>query len=171
MQRTDATLVVTSMLAAALSLGTTLVSCGSDDGAPGDTVDGAAAVTALVNWAAEELPVVENESGEVELPVVYVTAQSGDTMDAGLQASVVADTTESATVRFADDRIEAIDDQTDNDAVRDGGVMLVVGELPEPAPTLTVDVEWYESLDSSSVLVVQIDAAESGAAVITAKSD
>jgi hypothetical protein len=58
MQRTDATLVVTSMLAAALILGTTLVSCGSDDGAPGDTVDGAAAVTALVTWAAEELPVV-----------------------------------------------------------------------------------------------------------------
>ena len=124
-------------------------------------------MTALVNWAADELPTVENDEGEVELPVVYVTAQDGDTMDAGLQASVVERTNETAIVRFADDRGEAIDGTSDIDAVRDGGVMLVVGDVPEPAPTLDVEVEWYESVDESSTLIVQIDAGESGATVIT----
>lgn len=152
-------------LIAALLVGP-LVACSSDDAATDDHVDGTAAVTALVNWAADELPVVQGEDGEVELPVVYVTAQDGDTMDAGLQASVVEQTNETAVVRFADDRNEAIDDKSDDDAVRDGGVMLVVGDLPEPAPTVDLDVEWYESLDESSVFVVQIDSGESGATVI-----
>jgi hypothetical protein len=152
-------------LVAALVVIGSLCSCASDDGGSAATVDGAAAVTALVNWAADELPAVENEDGEVELPVVYVTAQNGDTMDAGLQASVVEHTAETANVRFADDRVQAIDETSDIDAVRDGGVMLVVGEMPEPAQTLAVDVEWYESLDESSTLVVQIDAVDSGAAV------
>ncbi len=144
-----------------------LMSCSSDDTTADDTVDGAAAVAALVHWAADELPVVENEDGEVELPVVYVTARDGDTMDAGLQASVVEDTNATAVVRFADDRNEAIDDKSEIDAVRDGGVMLVVGDVPEPAASLDIEVEWYESLDESSTIIVQIAAHESGATVIT----
>ena len=101
------------------------------------------------------MPAVVDEDGDVEPPVVYVTTESGDTLDAGLQASVVEDTTDTATVRFADDRVQAIDDTSDSMPVHDDGVMLIMGELPEPAPTLTVDVEWYESLDESSILVVR----------------
>ena len=156
----------TLALVATLLVGTS-IACSSDDDSADGNVDGAAAVTALVNWAADELPTVENDKGEVELPVVYVTAQDGDTMDAGLQASVVERTNETAVVRFADDRGEAIDETSELDAVRDGGVMLVVGDVPEPAPTLDIEVEWYESVDESSTLIVQIDAGESGATVIT----
>jgi hypothetical protein len=153
-------------LVVALLVGT-VTSCSSDGDTTDDTVDGAAALTALVNWAADELPVVENDEGEIELPVVYVTAQDGGTMEAGLQASVVERTNETAIVRFADDRREAIDGTSDIDAVHDGGVMLVVGAVPEPASTLDLEVEWYESLGQSSMLIVQIDAGASGATVIT----
>ena len=63
--------------------------------------------------------------------------RDGDTMDAGLQASVVEQTNETAVVRFADDRTRRSTTHSEIDAVRDGGVMLVVGEVPEPAPSLT----------------------------------
>ena len=102
-----------------------LVSCSSDDASAQDTVDATAAVTALVNWAAAEMPPEVDEKGDAEAPVVYVTTANGDTLDAGLQASVVEATTDEATVRFADDRSEAIDDTTELMTVHDDGVMLV----------------------------------------------
>jgi hypothetical protein len=140
-------------------------SCSSDGESAQDTVDATAAVTALVNWAAAEMPSEVDENGDVEAPVVYVTTESGGRLDAGLQASVVETTTEVATVRFADDRSEAVDDTSELMIVHDDGVMLVLGDLPEPARTLTVDVEWYRSIDEASNLVVTVTADAEGAIV------
>ena len=142
-----------------------VVACSSDGESTHGTVEDTAAVTALVNWAAGEMPPEVDENGDVEPPIVYVATDSGSTLDAGLQASVVKETTDTATVRFADDRSEAIDDTSELMPVHDDGVMLVIGDLPVPARTLTVDVEWYRSIDESSNLVVTITADPTGAIV------
>ncbi len=87
--------------------------CGSDDpDDPPEAVATDAVLTALVDWAVESdaAPTTTDD----ETLVVYIAASNGDTIDAAVQASVVAATTDEATVRFADDRSEAIDDQTDD---------------------------------------------------------
>jgi hypothetical protein len=146
-------------------------SCSSDEGSGAATVDGAGAITALVNWAVDDLPPVTNDNGDLELPIVYVASKNGETMDAGLQAMVVEATAQTATVRFTDDRSEAIDDASDNGAVRDSGVMLVLGELSEPGRTLDVDVERYASLDDVATFDIEITAGRSGPTVEASASD
>lgn len=149
---------------------TVIASCSSDGESADDTVEDTAAVIALVNWAAGEMPPEVDQNGDVEPPIVYVATESGGRLDAGLQASVVEDTAETATVRFADDRSEAVDDTSELLPVHDDGVMLVIGDLPEPAVSLTIDVEWYRSVDQSSNLVVTITAGAGGAAVTDSSS-
>jgi hypothetical protein len=157
-------------LAVGVALWMVVAACSSDGQSAQGTIDGTAAVTALVDWAAGEMPPEIDENGELEAPVVYVTTESADALDAGLQASVVEATTESATVRFADDRSEAVDDTSELMSVHDDGVMLVIGDLPEPARTLTMDVEWYRSIDETSNLVVSVTSDASGAVVRVSSS-
>ena len=128
--------------------------CGSDDpGEPAASVSTDAVLTALVDWTvASEGPTTTTD--DEPPPVVYITASNGDTIDAAVQASVVADTADDATVRFADDRSEAIDDTTEDQRVHDDGVLLVVGELP--AEPTGVTVERYRALDDTSVFVVTV---------------
>jgi len=160
-----------ALLAISLGIATIVVAaCSSDGESAQGTVADTAAVTALVNWAAGEMPPEVDENGDAEPPVVYVTTESDGTLDAGLQASVVEETADTATVRFADDRAEAIDDTSEVMPVHDDGVMLVIGDLPDPARTLTVDVEWYRSIDETSTLVVTITADPSGAIVTDSSS-
>ena len=103
--------------------------CGSDEpDQKAASVSTDAVLIALVDWAVESDP-PPTTTGD-EPPVVYITASNGDTIDAAAQASVVAATADDATVRFADERSEAIDDQCDDQRVHDDGVLLVVGELP-----------------------------------------
>jgi hypothetical protein len=157
----------------AISLGIAAIvgaGCSSDGESAQGAVEDTAAVTALVNWAAGEMPPEVDEQGDVEPPIVYVTTESGGTLDAGLQATVVESTSDAATVRFADDRSEAIDDTSELLPVHDDGVMLVIGELPDPARTVTVDVEWYRSIDETSNLVITITSDASGAIVTDSSS-
>ena len=106
--------VVAAFLAA--GVGVLAAGCASDDpDDPPKSVSTDAMLTALVDWAVESdaAPTTIDD----EPPVVYITASNGDTIDAAVQASVVAATTDDATVRFADDRSEAIDDTTDDQRV------------------------------------------------------
>ena len=83
--------------------------CGSDEpDQKAASVSTDAVLIALVDWAVESDPPPTTTSDEP--PVVYITASNGDTIDAAAQASVVAATADDATVRFADERSEAIDD-------------------------------------------------------------
>jgi hypothetical protein len=149
------TLVVVLAAVLVAGMGAITAGCGSDaTGDPPQSVSTDAVLTALVDWA------VEGEAAPAttadEPPVVYITASNGDTIDAAVQASVVAATTDDATVRFADDRSEAIDDQSEDQHVHDDGVLLVVGELPAEAPPSGVTVERYRSIDDTSVYVVTL---------------
>jgi hypothetical protein len=134
-----------------------LAACGDDDSAPG-VVGSADAITAIVTWQADVQEPVLDDNGEPRLPVIFVVAGEGTTIDVGVQADVAAATVDTATVRFADDADDAFDPDIAGEPVRDDGVMLLVGPIPEPRPTITVDVDRYHTVDEWEPLQVEITA-------------
>lgn len=123
---------------------------------PGD------AITALVRWHADEVGPVVDDAGDEILPVVYVASDSGDTIDVGLQATVAEQTVDDAVVRFADDRAEAIDDGIDGAPVKDDGVLMLLGAMPEPAPSVTFPVTVYRTEADERTIDVEVTATDAG---------
>jgi hypothetical protein len=131
-----------------------LASC--DDETPADVVGPADAITAVVAWQAGEQEPVIADDGEVQLPVVYVVADAGTTIDVGVQADVAESTVDWATVRFADDIADTFDPDLEGEPVRDDGVMLLVGPIPEPARSIELPVVRYTAVDDVEPFVVEI---------------
>lgn len=132
----------------------TLSSC--DDEIEPDVVGPADAITAVVAWQADEQEPVIAENGEVQLPVIYLVADAGATIDVGVQAAVAESTVDWATVRFADDIADTFDPDLEGEPVRDDGVMLLVGPIPEPARSIELPVVLYTSVDDGEPFVVDI---------------
>ncbi len=127
-----------------------------DDAAPADVVGSADAITAAVAWQADEQEPVLDDKGEPLLPVIFVVAGDGTTIDVGVQADVAGATVDWATVRFADRAADAFDPDVEGEPVRDDGVMLLVGPIPEPARTIELDVVRYIALDEGQPLTLEI---------------
>ena len=133
----------------------TFASC-DDDEAASDVVGPADAITAVVAWQTGEQEPVIADDGEVQLPVIYVVADAGTTIDVGVQADVAESTVDWATVRFADDIADTFDPDLAGEPVRDDGVMLLVGPIPEPAPSIELPLVRYTAVDDGEPLVVEI---------------
>ncbi|MGB0112280.1 MAG: hypothetical protein WBP59_03585 [Ilumatobacteraceae bacterium] len=126
---------------------------------PSGVVQPADAVTAIVMWqAAEQTPTVD-DNGEPKLPVIYVVAGDGTTVDVGIQAAVAESTVDDAVVRFADDVSEGFDADADGSPVHDDGVMLAIGAMPDPARTVTVDIARFDAQDEHEQLTLEVSAA------------
>jgi hypothetical protein len=138
---------------------------GSDTTPDANQVVAADAYIAVVDWEVSEHDPVMDEDGDVELPVVYVAPADGETIDVGIQAAVVEATVDIAIVRFADEAAEALDADTEGEPVKDDGVLLIVGDLPEPSRTIELVVVRYQSIEDDSMLTVEITASADGAAV------
>lgn len=159
------------LLAGAVAFGT---ACDGDDD-PGSTsptddsvvteIGRGDAIVALVQWHVGDTEPVVDDAGDEVLPVVYVASDSGDTIDVGLQAAVAERTVDDAVVRFADERAEAIEEGVDGDPVKDDGVLLVLGEMPEPGPSMTFAVTRYRTVDDEETLDVEVTATDTGADV------
>lgn len=134
--------------------------CNDDELSATSDVEPAAAYSAIVQWQAGEQEPVMNDNGEEQLPVIYVVAADGETIDVGVQADVAAATDAIADVRFADESAEAFHDGVDGEPVIDEGVMLVVDPLPDPAPTIDVELLRYLAVESSTPFILQITADE-----------
>jgi hypothetical protein len=139
-----------------------LLVLGACDNGDGDdqsrTVDPADAITAAVAWQADEQEPVLDDNGEQQLPVIFVVADDGATIDVGVQADVAAATVDWATVRFADDAADTFDPDLDGEPVRDDGVMLLVGPMPEPAPSVELDLVRYTNVDGGEPITLEITA-------------
>jgi hypothetical protein len=133
----------------------TLASC-DDDETTADVVEPADAITAVVAWQTDEQDPVIADDGEVQLPVFYVVADAGTTIDVGVQADVAESTVDWATVRFADDVADTFDPDLEDEPVRDDGVMLLVGPIPEPARSIELPVVVYTAVDDGEPYVVEI---------------
>jgi hypothetical protein len=144
------------VLAAAVAVLGVLTVASCDDETDSDLVGPADAITAVVAWQAGEQEPVIADDGEVQLPVIYVVADAGTTIDVGVQAEVAESTVDWATVRFADDIADTFDPDLEGEPVRDEGVTLLVGPIPEPAPSIELDLASYTAVDESEPFVVEI---------------
>jgi hypothetical protein len=116
----------------------------SDDGGAVETPDERtiAVYTRVLKWVlAEHVPVRPAE--EEDLPVIYVVGGSGVEIGTDVQAAVVKNLLDEATVRFADEREEAIDDSLEQLPVRDEGVLVVLPPVPEEGRSVDMPVEVY----------------------------
>jgi hypothetical protein len=145
-------------LASIASLAALLVACGPDDTPTVREITPGAAYTAIVLWEAEQQVPVLDDNGEARLPVVYVVGASDAPIDVAVQAEVVQTTVDTAVVRFADSASEAFDSRLDDQPVLEQGSMLLVGEIPEAARVLTVDVVRYLAADDAESLELEITA-------------
>jgi len=146
---------VSSALLVAVLAAFALASCDDNEAASGE-VGPADAITAAVAWQAGEQEPVVAADDEIQLPVIYVVADAGTTIDVGVQADVAESTVDWATVRFADDIADTFDPDLEGDPVRDDGVMLLVGPIPDPARSIELSLVRYTSLDDGEPVVVTI---------------
>jgi hypothetical protein len=131
----------------------------NDDPSNGDAnVTPAAAYVAVVEWQVSDQEPVLDDAGEVVVPVVFVAADDGSTIDVGVQAEVAEATADWVNVRFADQPSETFDESVEGQPVREDGVMLLVGPLPEAAPTIELSVVRYVAADDSESLLVEVAA-------------
>ena len=108
------------------------------------------------------MPPRSDAGGETQLPVIFVVAGDGATLDVGVQADVAKATVDTAIVRFADDIDDTFDPDLVDEPVRDEGVLLLVGPLPDPSQAITVAIERYQAIDDWQALQLEI-AATTGA--------
>lgn len=133
-----------------------VAACDSDSTTTTDNVGPADAITAVVAWQADEQEPVLDANGETQLPVIYVVADDDATIDIGVQADVAAATVDWATVRFADAVTDTFDPDLDGEPVRDDGVMLLVGPMPESAPSVELDLVRYTTVDDGESFTLEI---------------
>ncbi|CAN5570030.1 hypothetical protein BH23ACT3_BH23ACT3_09970 [soil metagenome] len=127
--------------------GWSLAAC-SESNAIGGTAREAAVVTEIVRLVAADVPV----EGE-QLPVVFVVGPDG-TIGIEVQAGVAEALVDEVDVRFADERGEAIDDTTDDLAVREGGALVVIDEVPSEGRTFEVEAGRYRTAQDRDRLVM-----------------
>lgn len=135
-----------------------LAACGSGDRTADDEVGPAEAITAIVAWQADEQEPVLDENGEEQLPVIFVVASDRDSIDVGVQADVAAATADWAMVRFADDTADAFDPDLAGEPVRDDGVLLLVGPMPDPDRSIELDVVRYLAAEVGEPITLEITA-------------
>ncbi|MEM8620686.1 MAG: hypothetical protein AAGF73_13285 [Actinomycetota bacterium] len=156
--------------AAALALGMAAgTACSTGDGDVDGDVTPAQAYVAIIEWEVDQQEPTINAAGEVELPVIFVAAAGGGTIDIGVQASVVEQMIDTATIRFADDPADAINEGIPDEPVRNDGVLLVVADIPPPAPTIEVTTARATSSTDSIAWGLTIEGNDTGATVVNAE--
>lgn len=154
-----------SALVVALGLAGLTAGCGSDDDPqPTPDVSAAEAYIAIVRWEAAQERAGSDEDDD--LPVIYLRAESGDTVDIGVQAEVVEATADDIVVRFSDDSDDSLDADLEGEPVKDNGVLLIVGDLPSGEATMDAVVRRYETIEKDTTFRVGIVASDEGAKVV-----
>jgi hypothetical protein len=122
--------------------------------ADADPVDGSAREAAV--YEAVIGSIASAERGADDVPVVFVVRGDGGEISIDVQAAVAAAMVDEVDVRFADDRVETVDESADDVPVRDDGVLLAVGAVPDEGTTIDVPVERYLSESDRRLLVVTV---------------
>ena len=84
-------------------------------------------------------------------PTIYVEGLDGAQIPVEVQAKVIAATDGKATVRFIDDRNEAIDNSAPGAPVKPDAMLVALGPVPRTSPT-RVAVAHYLAADNVTVL-------------------
>ncbi len=144
------------LVAAALLAAFVVAACDGDDTVTSGAVGSADAITAVVAWQAGGREPVLDDNGDERIPVIFVVAVDGAAIDVGVQADVAAATADWATVRFADDVADTFDADVEGEPVRDDGVMLLVGPMPQPARSIELELVRYYAADDGEPFTLEI---------------
>lgn len=146
----------------ALALALTVLAlggCGDDDDAGGSGEQDP--VERQVDIYAEVLRAVVVDAdpalAEAGPPVVYVAARGDDEpINVDVQAGVVVDLEEWTTIRFVDAVEEAVAVDDEGAPVRDDGMLVGLGPVPEEGRTVDVYADRYEGPERTVVFEVTV---------------
>lgn len=127
------------------------------------TVSTADAYSAAIRWYLDSVdtPTPADTVGTAPTGpvVVYVAPASGKAINSQAQASVVremSDMTDVVTVRFADARDDALQIDVEAMPVKDDGVLLLVGEVPNSTAPVAVKVAVYHDATDTHTFVMTV---------------
>ena len=104
---------------------------------------------------------VEHNSGEVPLKVFVEPRGEGSSINVDVQAEVVTAVEDVASVRFIDARDEALVDNGEGVlVVRDDGVLIAFGPVPNDAADVTLELDQY--VDETTVRTFRFALRRSG---------
>ena len=145
-----------------LAITLAIASCGSDG--VDDTDREVDAYVAVIRALTADEPGGSPPDTEVDQPdlVVYAGALDDEqSISLEVQAAVVEQLEDVATVRFVDERDEAVDDAEEGAPVLEDGVLLLLGPVPSgSAPS--VDAERYIDVDDTTRARVDLQRANDG---------
>jgi hypothetical protein len=139
------------MVALALGIGALAAvgSCGGN----GDQVSSAERDAGVYEVVLRDLVLADlpPKAEDDPLPVVYVFGADGTTVPVDIQVNVVKMLNDEAEIRFVDAREDAVLEEAPEgddreEPVRDDGVLVTFGALPETGSTIVVEVDIYSSV-------------------------
>jgi hypothetical protein len=136
------------------------VSCGSDGTSATDRE--ADVYVTLIRALAPSEPgerVPSDRIDEFDRVIFVGSLDEQQAISLEVQAAVVEQLEEFATVRFVDERAEAIDHTDDRDPVLEDGVLVLLGPVPS-GRTPSVDTERYVDIDDSVHVRVTLEPAD-----------
>ena len=136
------------------------VACGSDSASPTDRESDVYAT--LIQALAPSEPTERATSEEIDELDRVVYAGSLDEeqpISLEVQAAVVEQLEDFATVRFVDERAEAIDDTDDREPVLEDGVLILLGRVPSGRKP-SVDAERYVDIEDTVHVRVTVERAD-----------
>ena len=145
-----------------------LVGCTSDPEPKRATVTPTSGYTAIVRWEIERSEPVVDADGNVETPVIYLAASSGETVDVRVQANVVSNIDDAAVIRFADHASDARDETLEDQPVKDDGVMILIDDFEPDQARVEVRIVRYQSIDDDNAWILEVMATDDVATVASA---
>ena len=144
-------------LASLVLLAITVSGCGDDD-ADANGVHAADVLTAAIRDVVDGQPA--SADAEEHKPVVFVVGIGEDGIKAAVQAEVATELRDDIDVRFADAREEPIDGGVEGEPVLDGGVLLLISDVPESGDPIELSVEIYRSLSDWTKAIFTFSSAD-----------
>ena len=132
-----------------------VASCGSgaDDPATGDGRT-AAVYESIISWMLDEEPGVSVD--QVPEWVMFVGSRSETQIDLDVQVAVVEALEPRVFVRFIDERSEAVEVDSEDESVRDGGLLLGLGAVAEEGESVEVYVDRYRDAGDVEAWLVTV---------------
>jgi hypothetical protein len=138
-------------MAVALAMG----SCGS--GGPSEHEREANIYAAVIQAVAPDEPAGPGaETEELERVVYAGSLDEERVISLEVQAAVVEMLEDFATIRFVDEKTEAIDDTADGEPVLDDGVLVLLGAVPT-GRSPSIDAERYVDLDDDEHFRINLE--------------
>ena len=130
-------------------------SCGTEDGQSVER--GAQVYAAVIRALVSEPPGHPDTEAEGSDRVVYAGPldEKAD-ISLGVQVAVVEELDEFATIRFVDARNEAIDDHRRDRPVRESGVLVLLGAVPD-GRTPSIEAARYVDVDDAARFRVKVE--------------